>query len=81
MRERKHKNKITETDAALAAAERLDSLQGDVTLMKSAWEGLATTLYESGVGQFFRDRVQDITQFLVSLQQNDVFINGFYISV
>ena len=66
-------NKLTESIKGCAGASqemadtRLDNLQGDVTLLKSAWEGVQIAISDK-LTPVFRELVQKITDVLPAIQ-------------
>ncbi len=66
-------NKLTESIKSCAGASqemadtRLDNLQGDVTLLKSAWEGVQIAISDK-LTPVFRELVQKITDVLPAIQ-------------
>ena len=67
-------NKLTESIKSCAGASqemadtRLDNLQGDVTLLKSAWEGVQIAISDK-LTPVFRDMVEKVTEWLPKIQE------------
>jgi TP901 family phage tail tape measure protein len=67
-------NKLTESIKSCAGASqemadtRLDNLQGDVTLLKSAWEGVQIAISDK-LTPVFRDMVEKVTEWLSKIQE------------
>ena len=63
--------------ASRVAATQLDTLDGKITLLKSAWEGLILTI-DSGdgsIGRFFRGGIEFATDFINALSNVDLLID------
>lgn len=74
---------IKELDEALQGAEgtakrfadeTLDTLDGDIKLLTSAWEGLILSITEgdSALSDFFRTAVQGLTKFIGNIQRAEI---------
>ena len=65
------KQQIAEVSAAEMAAARLDNLRGSLLMLKSAVEGLAIAIANSGFLQWLRGVVDWLTEFVRSLINTD----------
>ncbi len=63
------KTAIATGNAEEMAKARLDNLWGSVVLLKSAWEGLSIAIGKSGLMQWARSLVDNLTEVLKSLTQ------------